>query len=86
MVIVAAAGLVAGAYVWLLPPAPSTSVTRVYSLTVEVGGYAFPHTSPAFWIVLALALAVPMALVIGMIAAIVWAVKAFRRRRTGQSV
>jgi hypothetical protein len=85
MAVVAIAGIVAGAYVWLFPPPPSVPGTNVivrhsFYASVEVGGYVFPHTSPIFWVILALILAIPLAIFAGIVAVIAWAVKGFKKR------
>jgi hypothetical protein len=90
MAVVAIAGIVSDAYVYIFPlepPGPSTEVIVFHSFTasVEVAGHVFPHTSPAFWIILILTLAALLALFVGTIAAIVWTVKAWKRRGISNS-
>jgi hypothetical protein len=86
MAVVAIAGILTCAYVWLFPPTksvPGTNAVFLHSFyaSVVVGGYVFPHNSPIFWVILTLILAIPLAIFGGMIAVIARAVKVFKKRR-----
>jgi hypothetical protein len=77
MAIVAGAGLIAGGYVWLLPP--GTDLHRHdFHAFMYVGVYVVPHTSPAFWVILGLELAALMGLFVGFIAVFVRITKAIK--------
>ena len=85
MAIVAITGLMAAGYVSVFPPEPQASSHTLiwrhnYYVTLEIAGYVFPHTSPAFWIVSGFALSVVIGLLVGLIAIIVRATKVLRRR------
>jgi hypothetical protein len=83
MGLVAAAGLIAGGYVWLFPADPSANgLTSTFTADVKVGGHWYRLTSSEFWAVLALALTVCLALLAASIAAVVWVVRVIRRRAT----
>jgi hypothetical protein len=74
MAVILAGGLIAGGYVRLFPPEPRH--WHDFHATIAIAGRAIPHTSPAFWVILSLALAVLVGLFAGLIKVIV---------RTGRS-
>jgi hypothetical protein len=81
MALVAVMALISGVYVWLLPPelrsSPSTVIVwHDFYVTMHIAGYDFPHTSPMFWVIVG----VEIVVLAGLIAVIVQAWKAFRRR------
>ena len=78
MAVVAVAGWIAGGYVWLRPPEPG-ALHDSYA-TIMIAGHVIPHTSPVFWIIVSLALAVFLGLCTGVIALIVRTVSAIGRR------
>jgi len=76
MVVVAVAGLVFGCLAWVLP----SLALHFQETYIEVGPYVFWSTSPAFWAILGLVLAVLGGLLIGFIAVMVFTARAIGRR------
>lgn len=78
MAVVAVAGWIAGGYVWLRPPEPLH--WHDFHATITIAGHVIPHTSPVFWIIVSLALAMFLGLCTGVIALVVRTVSAIGRR------
>lgn len=76
MVAVAVAGLSLGGLVWLL----RNQAPHIHDLFIQIGPYVFWSTSPAFWAILALGLAVLLGLLIGFTSTIALATRAICRR------
>jgi hypothetical protein len=76
MAVVAVAGGIAGGYVWLRPTEPG----HLHDFYIIIAGHVIPHTSPVFWIITSLTLAVFLGLGAGVIALIVRTVSAIGRR------
>jgi hypothetical protein len=77
------AALMAAGFVWLSSPTPPPTSPHVvlrsnFWITLNLGGYTIPHTSPIFWVIVGGLLVV----VLGIIAAFVRAVSAFARAGT----
>lgn len=78
MVAVALADLGAGAFVFFREDG-GAHVHHSYYAQVEIGGHVFPHTSPVFWTALALTLALFIGLLAGLVAVVAWAAGKFLR-------
>jgi hypothetical protein len=76
MVVVAVAGLIFGCLAWLLP----SLELHFHDAYIQVGPYVLWSTSPAFWAILLLVLALFVGLLVGFLAVIVCAAKAISRR------
>jgi hypothetical protein len=78
MAVVAIAGCISGGYVWLRPTEPSD--VHYHDATTTIAGHVIPDTSPVFWIIVSLTLAVFLGLCAGVIAFVVRTVSAIGRR------
>ena len=75
MVAVAVAGLSLGGLAWLL----RNQAPHIHDMFIQIGPFVFWSTSPAFWAILGLGLAVLSGLLIGCIATIALAARAIGR-------
>jgi hypothetical protein len=83
---IAAAASVVAAAVWLLrhrPPSlyPATLSYGPISVTLHFAGYEIPHTSPIFWVIVAVLLAAVLGLLVSVIGGVIW----LTSRRVGRS-
>ncbi len=64
MVAMAVAGLLLGGLAWSL----RNQAPHIHDMFIQIGPYVFWSTSPAFWVILGLGLAVLLGLMVGFIA------------------
>jgi len=76
MVAVAVAGLLLGGLAWFL----RNQAPDIHDMFIQIGPYVFWSTSPAFWAILGLGLAVLLGLVVGFIAITALTARAIGRR------
>ena len=75
MLVAAVAGFSLGGLAWFL----RNQESHIHDMFLQIGPYIFPSTSPAFWAILGLGLAVLLGLMVGFIATIALMARAIGR-------